>query len=274
MLLFFFATNVLFRVLVVKNLMRLHDVFRRNILEADGEELIGKLEQGDEIEELVDNLEKMGAHLFEARAQLQNYSENLREMVNERTEALSCEIAARRADVYLFVSLLGNMYTSRSRAELWKLTLPQICRRFEANRISYICTMGSQSSYFWPENDIIPDIPENLVSLLTSGTVVVSGVRICVPVESGAGNSEGLLCLYWQSEEEANGQDLNVLQAMGRQLGVAAENLTVCLPRQTAVFFIWMKLATSARPFKPNCCDVCKAARSVRLDPTKPCRLM
>ncbi len=225
-LLFFFATNALFKVLVVNNLKRLHDIFRRNISEVDGISQLGKLEQGDEIEELVDSLEQMSTHLFEARAQLQNYTSNLRSMVDQRTNALSREMEARRADVHLFVNLLESMYNSRSRAELWKLALPQICTRFGARRISYICTMASMGSFFWPETAEPADIPENLAAMLTSGTATVSGSRICVPVESGTGIAEGLLCIHWQQEAEAQQQDLDIIQALGRQLGIAAENLT------------------------------------------------
>ena len=79
----------------------------------------------------------MGEHLFEARRQLQDYAENLRVMVDERTDALSREAAARQADVHLFVRLLEDMRQSGSRAELWNFALPQICRRFDARGISY-----------------------------------------------------------------------------------------------------------------------------------------
>ncbi len=225
-LLFFFATHVLFRVLVVNNLKRLNLVFRRNVTDAEGSALLRKLEQGDEIEELVEGMEQMSEHLLEARCQLQNYAENLRSMVDERTDALSGEVKARRADVHLFVHLLEDMRKSLSRAELWQLALPQICRRFGAKRIAYLCTMGSQNAFVWPETGKIPERPDNFVELLTGGVCVLSGASIFIPVESSIGNAEGLLCLYWDNEEDAARHDRNVLQALGRQLGTAAENLT------------------------------------------------
>ncbi len=225
-LLFFSMTNILFRVLVVNNLKRLSAVFRRNVVDAKGSDLLRKLEQEDEVEELVDGMERMSEHLFEARRQLQDYAENLRRMVDDRTEALSRQAEDRLADVRLFVRLLGDMRQSRSRAELWRLALPQICVRFGARRIAYVCTMASQNYYVWPEPSAAPDLPEDFVGALTGGSCVLSGSRVFVPVESSSGNAEGMLCLYWDTAAEAASHDQGVLQALGRQLGTAAENLT------------------------------------------------
>ncbi len=225
-LLFFFTTNVLFRMLVVRNLKRLNTVFRRNVEDIEGSTLLNHLEQGDEVDELVEGIEQMSEHLFEARSQLRNYAENLRKMVDERTDALSGEIAARQADVQLFVRLLEDMCKSRSRAQLWQLTLPEICKRFGARRISYVCTMGPQSSFVWPEEDATPSPPSGFVGILTGGACVFDGADVYVPVESGTGNAEGLLSLSWGSSAEAACHDHHVLQALGRQLGIAAENLT------------------------------------------------
>lgn len=225
-LLVFFSANLLFRVLVVNNLKRLHTVFRRNVTDVEGSALLDRLEQGDEIEELVDSMERMGEHLFEARGQLQHYAENLLRMVEERTDALSGEVEARRADVRLFVRLLEDMYRSRSRAELWQQALPAICERFGARRITYACTMGGRGSFSWPETDLAPDLPDAFVAILTGGACVASGSRLFVPVESSTGNAEGLLILDWATEEEAARHDRSVLQALGRQLGIAAENLS------------------------------------------------
>jgi signal transduction histidine kinase len=225
-LLFFFTTNVLFRLLVVNNLKRLNTVFRRNVEDVEDSTLLHQLEQGDEIDELVEGIERMSEHLFDARSQLRNYAENLRKMVDERTDALSHEMAARQADVELFVRLLEDMSQSRSRAQLWQLALPEICKRFGAKRITYVCTMGTQESFVWPEEKRVPEHPADFVRLLTGGVCVFTGADVHVPVESGSGNAEGLLTLSWESREEAACHDHHVLQALGRQLGIAAENLT------------------------------------------------
>ncbi|MDD2466358.1 MAG: DUF3365 domain-containing protein [Desulfobulbus sp.] len=225
-LLFFFATNILFKILVVNNLKRLQNAFRKNVNEEDEVALLQGFDQGDEVEELVDSIEQMSNHLFDAKVQLQDYAENLRKMVADRTQALSREVVARREDVQLFVQILENMGSSRTRAELWRSTLPQICKRFKAQRIHYICTMGSQDSFVWPESEIPPEIPANMVDMLTGSSCVLQGAQIFVPVESSTGNAEGLLGLCWTSEDEAAQHDRNILLALGRQLGSSADNLT------------------------------------------------
>ena len=225
-LLFFFATNVLFRVLVVNNLKRLQNAFRKNVSEEAEVALLQGIDQEDEVEGLVESIEQMNQHLFDAKVQLQDYAENLRKMVADRTRALSREVEARQKDVQLFVQILENMISSRTRGELWRSTLPQICRRFQAKRIIYICTMGSQDSFVWPEGDVLPQIPANMVEILTGSSCILQGASIFVPVESSSGNAEGLLGLYWASESEAAQHDRNVLMAIGRQLGSSADNLT------------------------------------------------
>lgn len=225
-LLFFFASNVLFKLLVVRNLKRINSVFRRHATDDESTALLCQLERGDEVEELVDGIERMSEHLFAARGQLQHYAENLRRMVEERTAALSREMEARRADVQLFVQLLEDMYRSRSRSELWHQSLPRICRRFGARQITYICTMAARGQYAWPDTTVPPVTPDHFVEILTGGTCVLADAAIYVPIESGSGASEGLLCLSWESSVEAGQHDLDVLQALGRQLGIAVENLT------------------------------------------------
>ncbi|PKN42386.1 MAG: histidine kinase [Deltaproteobacteria bacterium HGW-Deltaproteobacteria-18] len=225
-LLFFSATNVLFRILVVNNLKRLSNIFRVNMADFEGTALLHKFEKNDEIEELVGGMEQMSEHLFEARRQLQDYAENLRVMVDERTDALSREVEARQADVHLFVKLLEDMRQSASRAELWSFALPQICKRFKARGIAYVCTMASQNFYVWPESQGAPELPDDYVDVLTGSACIQLGSRIFVPVESSSGNAEGILCLYWDTEAEASIHDRGVLLALGRQLGTAAENLT------------------------------------------------
>jgi len=225
-LLFFFATNVLFRVLVVNNLKRLQNALRKNVGEEAQRALIQDHAQEDEVEGLVDSIKQMSQHLFDAKVQLQDYADNLRKMVAERTEALSREVSARQQDVQLFVQILENMSSSRTRAEFWRTTLPQICKRFGAQQIFYICTMGTQNSFVWPECDIPPEIPANMVEILTGSACVLQESRIYIPVESSSGNAEGLLGLYWASAKEAVQHDRNVLMAVGRQLGSSADNLT------------------------------------------------
>ncbi|WP_028576545.1 c-type heme family protein [Desulfomicrobium escambiense] len=265
-LFFFSATNILFRVLVVNNLKRLSSVFRRNVADAEGSDLLSRLEQGDEIEELVEGMEQMGDHLFEARRQLQDYAENLRRMVDERTEALSREAEARQADVRLFVRLLEDMRQSSSRAELWNYALPQICTRFGARGIAYVCTMASQNYYVWPESMGAPELPADFVDVLTGSACIQTGARIFVPVESSSGNAEGILCLTWDSEEEAASHDRGVMLALGRQLGTAAENLTAIdsLLRQMRVLETIVEGITDPLALMDSSCAVLTVNQAAR----------
>ena len=221
--LLFFATNVLFKVLVVNNLKRLQQAFST---ELDSDRLPAAHETDDEVEGLIDSIEKMSQHLFQAKMQLQHYADNLRQMVDDRTKALSNEVEARRDDVQLFVLILENMSLSTTRAELWRSSLPQICQRFGAQSIFYLCTMGSQDSFVWPEDAAPPVLPENFIDLLTGSRCIVKDSNAYIPVESSSGNAEGLLGLRWATTTEANIHDPNILLAFGRQLGSSADNIT------------------------------------------------
>ena len=265
-LIFFLIANLLFRVLVVNNLKRLNAVFRRNIHDVQGTNLLNRLEQGDEIEELVEGMEQMSEHLFAARGQLQNYAENLRQMVDERTEALSAEAKARRADVRLFVRLLAATFRSRSRAELWRQALPQICNRFGARRIAYVCTMGPQSAHVWPVGEPMAKLPADYVTILTGSGCVTVGSQVYVPVASSNGSAEGLLVLDWESTEEAARQDTVVLQALGRQLAIAAENLSAIdsLFRQMNILQTIVEGITDPLVLMDAGCTVLTANRAAR----------
>lgn len=227
---FFFATAFfVFRVLVVRRLHDLAASFRRT-LSGDGHagvlDRLDKLEEGDEVEEIVERFEDVAHSLAEARSQLQAYADNLRGMVEVRTEALSREASERRADVALFVQLLEDMRGTHTRDRLWRCALPQIARRFSTRRIAYVCTFASRRHYVWPETETPPALPEHLTPLLTEGRVRVFGERIFVPVEAQEGATEGLLCLGWDTPEEAASQNIDVLRALGRQLGTVAENIS------------------------------------------------
>lgn len=225
-LLLFFFTNLLFRVLVVRNLKRLTGLFRKNAFDIKDTKLLEQLESGDEIEELVEGIGRLSENLFEARRQLKDYADNLRRMVDERTAALTIETEERGADVRLFIQLLQDMNNSSTRAELWQHALPQICRRFGAKKIIYTCTMNTQGAFIWPEGESREQQPPDFIALLTGSSCVIDGDTVYVPVESGSGDTEGLLTLHFHEAERAKSLNPTVLQALGRQLGIAAVNLT------------------------------------------------
>ncbi|GFM36776.1 ATP-binding protein [Desulfovibrio psychrotolerans] len=233
---FFSVTNLLFKVLVVKNIKRLSTMFRDNLEVTGGTELLNKLVERDEIEELEAGMQELNSHLLEARRQLEGYADRLRDMVEERTGDLMHEAQERRADVELFVRLLADMRSSNSRADLWRLTLPEIGRRFRASSVSYVCTFSSQRHFSWPDEAERPRLPDNWVDLLTDSRTCLDEDSAFIPVESSEGTAEGMLCIHWADRRVAKRQDHDLLQALGRQLGMAAENLTALdnLTRQKA----------------------------------------
>lgn len=55
---------------------------------------------------------------------------------------------------------------------------------------------------------------------------LVENDRAYLPVESSPGSAEGLLCLFCGENEPFSKKDKTVLRAIGRQLGIAADNIS------------------------------------------------
>lgn len=224
--LFFFTSAFLaFRILVVRRLYGLATSFRGTLSEDEQTKLFKQLKEKDEVEEVVECFEQVASHLADARLQLQSYADNLKGMVEARTSELSYEARERQADVALFVHLFEDMRGTRTSQQLWNTVLPRICRRFGAQSIMYVCTFGLRRHYVWPEGVQIPSLPEPLTPLIVASRVQVQGKNIFIPVEAQDGATEGLLCLTWDNETEAERQNIAVLGALGRQLGTVAENI-------------------------------------------------
>ncbi|WP_207261239.1 DUF3365 domain-containing protein [Desulfovibrio sp. Huiquan2017] len=219
------ATNVIFKRIVANNIRLLTTCFKRNFSDDKGLELVRKLEKGDEIGQMISGIEQLGDYLYETREQLQHYANDLEGMVRERTEKLAEQAEARSADVRLFVRLLAGSSRSGSRPELWESTLPHIVARFDLERAVYVCTFYSRRHYSWPQSDVPPELPENWIQLLTESRPHIEADRAFIPVESSVGNAEGLLCLYRKPGHTFVEQDEEVFQALGRQLGIAADNI-------------------------------------------------
>lgn len=225
-LLFLLATQLVFKRVVANNLRVLTHIFRKSLSDTEGEQLLKDVESRDEIGELIDGVERLGEHLFDTRRQLQDYAANLEKKVDERTFALTQQAQNRQFDVDLFVKLLSNFNSAKNRPQLWRLALPLIAERFDLQKIAYVCTFSTNHSYVWPENMPAPELPENLVSLLTESRAHFDQDSAIIPVDSSHGNTEGLLCLYTKPGASFGDMDTAVLMAVGRQLGIAAEHLT------------------------------------------------
>ncbi|EPR42098.1 integral membrane sensor signal transduction histidine kinase [Desulfovibrio sp. X2] len=224
-LLYFAATNVIFKRIVANNIRLLTTSFRRNFSDDKGAALVREVEQGDEIGEMLAGIDKLSDYLYETRQQIQGYATNLEAMVEERTRELADQAHARAEDVRMFVQLLAGANRSGSRPELWQATLPLIAERFDLERAAYVCTFFSNRHYAWPESAEAGDLPPDWIDLLTGSTARIEGDRAFIPVESTQGTAEGLLCLYRKPGRDFEEQDRAVLQAIGRQLGLAADNI-------------------------------------------------
>jgi two-component system, NtrC family, sensor kinase len=223
-MLFFAAISVLFKRVVVNNVrlltrkLRVHD-------DPQGQALLNEVQSGNELEEMIDGVERLGSHIAENRRKLEEYAATLEDRVSERTRELGRESAERKADVDLFVNLLRSLNRSQTRSQLWRLALPLLTARFGLERVAYMCTFLSEKFHLWPPEATEPELPQDWVELLTGSTPLVRGHEAYVPVESSEGNVEGLLCLYRTPGDDFRAEEGDLLMAFGRQLGIAAENL-------------------------------------------------
>ncbi|CCH49274.1 c-type heme family protein [Pseudodesulfovibrio piezophilus] len=225
MVLFYALVQMFFNRVVMSKLRRVTDRFRILFQEEAELGLIEKLEQGDEIEEVVQGLEELGDHIHGMHYQLRQHSENLEQMVEVRTGELKFEAEERRADVGLFVQLLDGLNKSNSRRQMWEYSLPLVVKRFRAREAGFICMLASQTYYTWPEGTAKPDLPTGWKEILTEVKPYYQPGRAYIPVAASDCSSEGILCLKWDEGARITEQDRNVLRALGQQLGIAMENL-------------------------------------------------
>lgn len=223
---YFVATNIIFKRIVANSVRTLTTSFRRNFRDDTSMALFREVEQGDEIDEMAAGIERLSDYLYDTRQQLQSYATNLETMVDERTRELARLAEARQADVEMFARLLAGSSRSQSRRELWRAALPLIAERFDLERVVHMCTLSVNRHYSWPESDEPPALPDDWVSLLSESRPLIEPGRAFIPEESSPGSAEGLLCLYHKPGRTFCAQDRSVLIAIGRQLGIAAENFS------------------------------------------------
>ncbi|MGE4290569.1 MAG: DUF3365 domain-containing protein [Desulfovibrio sp.] len=226
-LLFFTVIQFFFNRLVIHNLRRLTDKFKTLFQDQAEITVLEKIGNEDEIDEIVQGMEELGDHLHSVQQQLKAHSENLEQMVEERTSELKHEADERRADVRLFVQLLDGLNRSTSRRELWRFALPLVGRRFGALEAGFACMLTQTTYYSWPVADSRPAMPDNWKSIMMDAQPRFDPDRAFIPVTSSDASAEGLLVLSWPAGTVLKEQDRDVLRALGQQLGIAMENLTV-----------------------------------------------
>ena len=214
-----------FQRVVLVNLRTLTSQFRKNFHDQKGAELLSKVEHGDEIEEMIENMEGLSQHLFETDQRLKEYAGNLEKEVDKRTEQLSCENDTHKKDLSIMVSILRALKKSKNRSELWHNALPLLAERFLLVRVSYICTFSNNQNFTWPHTAEAPMLPHDHVQLLLQPSLRFMNNAVFVPVGSSDDTIEGLLYLERPGDISFTEDEAEMLSAVGRQLGIAAENL-------------------------------------------------
>lgn len=214
-----------FQRVVLVNFRTLTSQFRKNFHDQKGEELLQKVEHGDEIEEMIEGMEGLSQHLFETDRRLKEYTADLEREVDRRTEQLSLENDTHKKDLTMLVSVLGALKISRNRPELWRNALPLLADRFVLVRASYVCTFSGNQDFTWPQDAEPPVLPADYVELLLEPKLRFSDNRVIVPVGSSDDNIDGLLLLERPENVPFTTGEAEMLTAVGRQLGIAAENL-------------------------------------------------
>jgi signal transduction histidine kinase len=214
-----------FQRVVLVNFRTLTSQFRKNFHDQKGEELLQKVEHGDEIEEMIEGMEGLSQHLFETDQRLKEYAADLERKVNRRTEQLSRENDTHKKDLTMLVSVLGALKISRNRPELWRNALPLLADRFLLVRASYVCTFSGNQDFTWPQEAEPPVLPADYVELLLEPKLRFSDNKVIVPVGSSDDNIDGLLLLERPENVPFTTGEAEMLTAVGRQLGIAAENL-------------------------------------------------
>lgn len=219
----FLLISIFFNRLVVTNLRRLSAIFRENFQRPEDQSILDRLDADDEINSLLEAFGAFASHLREARGQLEDYAANLESKVRRRTADLSREAAEHSADVRLFVELIADLNRSQGHGELLQRALPLIAKRFGAGRAAYLCAPLGRQQYAWPGPESESLMPGDWAELVKEGRMRMATDRVFVPVSSSDWN-RGLMGLFWEERLRPEITP-DVLLALGRQVGIALENM-------------------------------------------------
>ena len=241
MLLLFLVIQIFFNRLVVHNLRRMGALMQRQFSGDADADLFDTLHRYDEIEDLMTGLESVAARLRSAREQLRRYAANLENMVEERTSELATEATARRDDVELFVALLDSLNRHAGKSELLSASLELVARRFGADRAAYSCVLSNSEHRAWPKGASLPALPADWQELVTEQKTRLDVDAWHIPVQTSE-TTRGLISLYWSGQASqglrpADPRTVELARAVGRQLGVAIDNIEAMdnLLRQNAL---------------------------------------
>jgi signal transduction histidine kinase len=214
----FFSDRIL-----VQNIGRLSGFLRSRFPEEADKTLPPTPGKADEIEAMMGSVERFADHLREAKLALADYAANLETKVELRTTELSREAAARRADVQLFLDMLKLFEGGLDRQRLSGLALETVAGRFGASRASFHCFF-SMGFYAWPPESEESPLSAARRSEILEGRFVVEPGLVAVPVKSGE-SVRGALLLRFGDGAALPAREIELLAAIGVQLGIAVENL-------------------------------------------------
>ena len=216
--------SLFFDRLVMKNLHHLTRIFKTRFSGEQEQRIIDRLGKKDEIEGLVEGVDELAICLSDARNELEDYAQNLEQMVEDRTRALDLKAQKHLGDVRLFVDLLSGFDSSQDTRQLISGLLKSVGTRYKASQAVYYCTVASDNFYAWKSQGLIPPLPDTARDLLWKDDIQIRGRHLFIPVKSPESHW-GILGLSWGQPPLTGDLDPAVLLALGQQVGVLIENI-------------------------------------------------
>ena len=223
-LIIFMVNHFFFDRILAANIGRLASLMRSRFPDEAGQTLDkSNTGSGDEIEDMQRGLEHFADHLQATRAQLSDYAANLESKVRERTALARQEAEARLSDVRLFLYVLEFFVSGADRASLLTGVLDAVRMRFGAEWASFRC-FYSMNIHACPADAPDWEMTPQARDRLLDGQGIFEPGQALAPVQSPNTVRGGLrLCL--PPDVTLPPKERDVFLAMGRQLGIALENL-------------------------------------------------
>lgn len=227
--------HLFFDRIMIQNIGRLSALLRSRFPDEADSTMRERHPHGDEIENMISDMERFADHLRAMKEQLSDYAANLEQKVEERTIELTNEVQARRYDVQLFLDVIHHFAKGLDRRSLLDLVLNAVTNRFQAEKGVFYCFLG-MSQQTWPSESASPQLSESKRDHIMDGTGIFQNGEAVVPVQA-PDSVRGALGLSWKSPMMIDSREQEVLLAVGRQLGIALENLEAVenILRQKAV---------------------------------------
>ena len=223
-LLFAILISLFFDRLVMKNLQNLTTIFKTRFSGEQEQRILDRLEERDEIEGLMEGVDELAICLSDARDELEDYTQNLEEIVDYRTREINDKAQKHRADVKLFVEILSRFGGALNSKQIIVYALESIGKRFGATQVVYHCTVASENSYAWNSTEAITDIDERIKDILWKDDIFIEGSNLFIPVKSPE-THWGILSLSWDENPDKKELNPSVLLGLGLQLAILIENI-------------------------------------------------